>query len=56
MSVRASMAPVQCPLAIAAQTINGAAPYVVTGTITIKLTSWFGNIVGDIEKVEMNRC
>lgn len=49
--MRASMAPAQDPLAIAAQTMLQA-PYVEYGTVTIKLTRWFGNIVGDIEKVE----
>jgi len=49
-AVRASMAPVQDPLAIAAQTMLQA-PYVVNGTVIIKLTRWFDNWVGDIEKV-----
>lgn len=48
--MRASMAPVQDPLAIAAQTLLQA-PYIKNGTIIIKLTRWFGNVVGDIEKV-----
>lgn len=48
---RASMAPAQDPLAIACQTMLQA-PYVVHGTVTIKLTKWFGNILGDVVKVE----
>jgi hypothetical protein len=48
---RASMAPAQDPLAIAAQTMLQA-PYVIRGTVTIKLTRWFGNILGDVVKVE----
>lgn len=51
--IRASMAPAQDPLAIAVQTMLQA-PYAIQGSvsITIKLTRWFGNIVGDIVKVE----
>lgn len=47
------MAPAQDPLAIAAQTMLHC-PYVKQGTITIKLSPWFGNWVGDIFKVEEN--
>lgn len=50
-SLRASMAPAQDPLAIAAHTMLQA-PYVIRGTVIIKLTRWFDNIVGDIEKIE----
>lgn len=50
-SLRASMAPAQDPLAIAAQTMLQA-PYVEYGTVIIRLTRWFDNIVGDIEKIE----
>lgn len=49
--IRASMAPVQDPLAIAVQTMFQC-PYVENGTVIIKLTKWFDNIVGDVEKVE----
>lgn len=45
------MAPAQCPLAIAAQTLLQA-PYAKNATVTIKLTRWFGNVVGDVVKVE----
>jgi hypothetical protein len=45
------MAPAQDPLAIAAQTILQA-PYVENGIVYIKLSRWFGNIVGDIERIE----
>lgn len=48
---RASMAPAQDPLAIACQTMLQA-PYVTYGTVTIKLTRWFGNVLGDVMKVE----
>lgn len=50
-AIRASMAPSQDPLAIAAQTILQA-PYVKNGSIIIKLSPWFGHYVGDIELVE----
>lgn len=48
---RASMAPAQDPLAIACQTMLQA-PYVTHGTVTIKLTKWYSNILGDVVKVE----
>jgi len=48
------MSPPQDPLAIAAQTMLQA-PYVKNGTIMIKLSLWFGNIVGDIQKVEEDK-
>lgn len=47
---RASLAPAQDPLAIAAQTLLQA-PYAETG-ITIKLSFWLGNWHGDIVSVD----
>lgn len=49
--MRASMAPPNDPLAIAAQTMLQA-PYVEFGTIIIKVTKWFNSWIGDVEKVE----
>lgn len=51
---RASMAPPQDPLAIAAQTLL-TAPYTMQYSyceVTIKLCRWFGQYVGAIERIE----
>ena len=48
--IRRSLAPCSDSLAIAAQTMLQA-PYVTNGTVIIKLTRWFDNWVGDIEKI-----
>lgn len=57
--VRSSMAPASDPLAIAAQCML-VCPYVVRGSVEIKLTAWFGRIVGNVCGVEMweesNEC
>lgn len=53
-AVRKSMAPAQDPLAIATQTMLQC-PYVTEGTVTIKLSRWYGKFVGDVEKVEQRR-
>lgn len=49
------MAPVQDPLSIAVQTMFQC-PYVTTGTVHIKLSLWFGQYVGDVERIEYDRA